>query len=274
VPDDPFDYAVADTDPYFMPIGIGMNPATPVNRIVSPLDQLGQVRRLTGNVMFFDADDKLQYVPWMQDLGASTPARTFQAYDGRDLDGGLLGTSALALTTSVRNVINQLLLVGIDAYDSWVPIVEKREDADSIWAAPGSQGVNYVGFRAPGVQMDPRFADRGFSRRSADLMFAWLRQPEVTVPVSPGWPQFDLFPLAQIRVRDWHTRLEELPLFIMSISNRVSRAGANWQFGCSIQSRYLDPELLGIAAADLATFDRDDTDGFDSDDGSWSFDQA
>lgn len=241
VPSDPYGVAPGDTSPYFLPMGAGMHPWTPVNRTLPVLSLMDQVRKTTGYLLFFDARGYLRYEPFLpifQYLGG--PKRIFTPWSGTDWQGGQTEMWSLSVSTDVTEVRNQTLLVGIDSEQSWGIIASKLEDAASISSPPGLQPINYKGYRSPFVWMDSRFANEGFALRSASRLFLWLRQPAITVTFS-CWAQPDLFPLDMIWVQDWRSGIAGLPFFIMSMTTDTPSHGIP---RTTITARYLDPMLI------------------------------
>ena len=199
VPSDPYGASALDTNPYFLPMGAGMHPWTPVNRTMSVLALMDQVRKTTGYLLYFDAYGALHYEPFLpifnwllgpRRIFSPVPSATATA---RDATGGLTEIWDLQVSSDVSEVKNQTLLVGIDSEKSWGVIASKLEDSASISSPAGSQPVNYKGYKAPFIWMDSRFANEGFALRSSYRLYYWLRQPAITVTFT-CWAQPDLFP--------------------------------------------------------------------------------
>jgi hypothetical protein len=246
VPDDPYSFTRYDTEPYFLPMGAGMHPWTPVNRTLSVLSLMEQIRKATGFMQYFDTQGYLHYEPfspinsYLAGVKRIFTHTAFPSYTGRDWQGGLTEIKNLSISSSVRDVRNQTLLIGVDSEHSWGVIGSKLEDAPSISSPAGSQPVNYKGYKSPFVWMDSRFANEGFALRSSLSLFRWLRQPAITATFE-CWPQYDLYPLDMIYIDDWRTGALGIPFFIMSMSMTSVSHGLP---PCTITARYLDPFLL------------------------------
>lgn len=246
VPSDPYGASPYDTAPYFLPMGAGMRPWTPVNRTLPVLSLMDQVRKTTGYLLYFDAIGQLRYEPFLPIFNwLAGPKRIFRptpepSATARDWRGGLTELWDLQVSFDVSEVKNQTLLVGIDSEQSWGVIASKLEDQASISSPAGYQPINYKGYKAPFIWMDSRFANEGFALRSSARLFYWLRQPAVTVTFT-CWAQPDLFPLDMIWVNDWRTGIAELPFYILSMSTTTPSHGLP---RTTITARYLDPILL------------------------------
>lgn len=250
VPDEPYGVSPFDDAPYFLPAGPGMSPWTPINRTLSTIQLMEYVRKTTGFLLYFDAWGLLHYEPWqpLTTFGYG-PKRIFQptpadGFGNVDSDGGYVDCHSLQVHTSVADVRNQTVLVGIDAMDGWEPIVVKYEDGASITSAPGAQPANYKGYKAPLVILDSRFANFGFATRAAYNIFRWVRQPTIEVSFTT-WVQGDLYPLDLIYVNDWRSGIAGMPLYVMSVTNTISVLAQGKAIQqAQVTARYLDPTTL------------------------------
>jgi hypothetical protein len=243
VPVDPFDPVGAggDPDPFFLPMGQGNNPWTPVNRGLSVLQLMDYVRKVTGYLLFFDPSGILHYEQWVP-ANPGAPTRVFEETPAQADD--LAEISSLYTTVSTRDVRNQLLTIGIDPWNADAEqIVLQSEDAASISSPVGSQPVNYVGFRSPMLWMDARFANRDFALQANWRMFRWLRQPSYVVQFTT-WAQPDLYVMDCIRVIDLKGNYSSLPLYVVGMSTTYSTLGGNITTRSTITARYLDPYAL------------------------------
>lgn len=249
VPEDPYADSPggAPDGDYHLPLGDGGRPWTPINRTLSVLELLDTIRKLTGYLLFIDEHGRFRYEPWIP-ASPAAPKRIFTEVappGGADASGGLTEMWNLRSSLSTRDVRNQLVLVGIDAYgDNWVPIVTKREDAASISSPPGSQPKNYVGYRKSMVFMDSRFARADFASSSATRLFRWLRQPSAVVSFTT-WMQPDLYPMDVIYVNDAKSGIQNIPYYVLNMSNTLSLLGGRIAMQSQITARYFDPTLVG-----------------------------
>jgi hypothetical protein len=232
-----------DEQQYFLPYGIGMNPWTPVNRSLPILEMMEFIRKATGYLLFFDEQGYMRYEPWIPPSPDTIPKRIFTEVptDGNDLPGGALTEMRnLVVTSGTENTRNQVILIGIDSYSSdWHPLVEKREDSDSIHVYPGQvQPRNYIGYPKPFVWMDSRFADAGFAAQAADKIAAILALPDYTVEFET-WMQPDIYPMDVIWVVDSRSNSGGIPFYVMSTHTVMSAMGPQIELTTRITGKFL-----------------------------------
>lgn len=218
VPSDPYSAAPGDPAPYFLPMGEGMRPWTPRNRESSVLALMDYIRKPTGFLLYFDAQGYLRYEKWIPPA-LSAQKRYFtegQTTAGATEGDGLTEYFNLTLCSDIEPVRNQILLLGINPWDPrWSLILNKREDVASIYAAPGSEPKNYVGYKKPFVWVDSRFADATFASQAADRLYEMLRIPGLDVSFE-AWAQPDVYPMDVIFVDCHKSGSEGVPFYVLS----------------------------------------------------------
>ncbi len=242
VPTDPYTSAGADPDPYFLPVGMGNNPWTPIRRSATVMELLQMIQQKTGFLLFVDNNGMLRYEAWIPAAAAISAKRTFG--DCPTDDGSLAEMWSLSCDISTREVRNNVVLIGIDAFNPQIPaIVIGNKDEASIWSAPGAQPYNYKGFMASAVMMDSMFANRAFAESSAWKLYRWLRQPSFTVTLAT-WAQPDVYPLDVLYITDPRGLTGTLPFYVMSMQTSYSALSGSVVPSCTITARYLDPTAL------------------------------
>lgn len=246
VPDDPFTH-VEDIDPYpyFLPMGAGFRPWTPINRVLSALELLDMIRKVTGFLFFQNADGMIEYFEWIPDADAS-PKRVFTEVYTQDANNGLTEIYRLGAMSSTRNTKNVVSILGIDAESpNWdkSKLGGVRQDLDSISSPPGLQPRNYIGYKKPFIWIDSRFANRGFMERALERLYRFLRLPEYTITFD-CWLQPDLYPLDVIHVNDSRSNSNNVPFYIMSMANKLSIHSGRIEQSSTITGRFLDAQAL------------------------------
>jgi hypothetical protein len=256
VPSDPSGVTVSDPDyatgGYLLPLGIGANPWTPVYENITVGQLLANIQKYTGHVLYCDAYGVYQYEPFLRSTPAGVPKRVFRSHDILDSNLAPVQFNGERVTFSTRDVRNIIALVGIDAFGpgNIDPIIAKLQDDASIYSAPGSQPINYVGFKQPFAWIDSRFASFGFATNSAERLFKILRQPTIEVSFRATGGQPDLFVMDWIVLEHWRSGLTgfpagvgDLPLFITGISTTYQKGRGGEEIVSTITARYLDPTL-------------------------------
>ena len=234
VPDDPYEGAPGDPAPYFLPFGTGMNPWTPRNRILPVIELMNYIRRPTGFLLYIDALGYLRYEKWLPEL-AGAPTRVFTESASDDLTE----MKTFSFRTSVRNVKNQVVLMGIDQFSgSWNPIVQQRVDLPSIDAPPGLEPGNYRGAPDSFVWVDPRFSNPAFASDAADRVFEILRIPELAASLS-AWMQPDIYPMSVIQVDEHKTGAHGVPFYVLGTMIDVGLDGGQLVCDSQITGRFL-----------------------------------
>lgn len=228
VPANPFLAAPGDPAPYFLPLGDGMRPWTPRDRESSVLALSDYIRKPTGYLLYFDAQGYLRYEPWVPPSLVS-PKRAFTEGPTGTNGSNLTEYFDLSLSSDLEQVRNQVLLIGINPYDPrWSIILSKREDTQSIYAAPGSEPKNYVGYKKPFVWTDARFCDPAFTSRAADTIFRLLRIPQLDVSFT-CWMQPDLYVMDVIYIDDHKSGTEGVPFYVLGTDVEWSYSGGGRQ---------------------------------------------
>ncbi len=245
VPDDPFAADPNDPEPYFLPMGVGMHPWTPINRQLPVRELMDMVRKVAGFLLFYDENGLMTYLPWIPP-NAGAPKRVFTEFpvDAAGVPGGAISEIiSLSAVSSTRDTRNQVILIGQDAFgDGDRFIITKYQDDASINSPPGQQPRNYIGYPKALLWMDSRFALPGFANKTARRMYNFLRQPAYTVNFT-CWLQPDLYPMDVIYVEDSKSNSGAIPFYIMSLSHTLSVMGGK-VMQTSISARYLDPIAL------------------------------
>lgn len=239
VPEDPFSSAGADPAPYFLPLGDGMRPWTPRNREMNVLALMDYIRKASSYMLFFDAQGFLRYEPWIPPELA--PQKRLFTEGTTGISGeGLTEYFRMTLRSSVDDVRNVIVLLGIDAFDPrWSLLIEKREDTASIFAAPGFEPKNYIGYRKPFVWTDARFADPDFAAEAADRLYQILRIPGLDLTFE-CWMQPDLYPMEVIYIEEPTSGATGVPFYILSITNHWSYDDSGKQtIRSTIRGRFL-----------------------------------
>jgi len=223
IPSDPYSSAPGDPEPYFLPMGYGINAWTPRNRMMTGRDLIEYIRRVRAWLFYIDAQAYFRYERWIPET-RGTAVKTFYedpkgGSGASDWGKDLAEFRHFRFRTSVENVRNVILLIGIDVFSNgWNPIISKREDAASILAAPGAEPSNYVGYRAPLVWVDSRFASLPFASSAANRLLAMLRIPEWEVQIET-WMQPQLYPMDTIWVSELRSGAALVPFYIMEMTN-------------------------------------------------------
>ena len=236
VPSDPFSAAAGDPEPYYLPMGSGMNPWTPRNRNL-PLRELADyIRKPTGFLLYIDSQGYLRYEQWLPNF-PGVPKQVFTesatGLDGENLSEFLPDFNLDVDLTEVRN---RVLLIGVDAYgeQGWSPLVCKREDMPSIYADPGSEPFNYVGYPRTFLWEDYRFATPAYASTSADRLIAMLRWPGIR-PRWRSWLQPQLYPMDWVALQESRTGGGLLPFYI---TDQVNTWGVNPDGTQTIESQF------------------------------------
>lgn len=254
-PDDPFTADPADPNPYFLPIGFGSNPWTPVNRQLPVMEFADQIRKLTGFMFVDDGSGAVIYQPSPMLLTPPVgPAIIFQETATQDLptygvNPLIPGTDlnemwSLGLEVSTANVRNRVTLIGIDAYrPEWQPIVKVLQDDASISSPPGMNPYNYVSWPQEFIWVDSRFAIDSFAATTAQQLFAYMRQPEINLSAT-SWMQPDLDVTEYVQFNDTRGILQSLNLTLMFLENTLSVEGGVSTQRAQMMARYFEPPLL------------------------------
>lgn len=256
VPPNPHEYMVGDPDEatggYFLPLGIGANPWTPIYANIKVGELLGMIQQLTGYVMYCDSYGVYQYEPFLRSTPVGVPKRVFRVREVMDSNLGFPQYASASVTFTTRDVRNKVALLGLDAFGNGNldPIVAKFEDTASIDSPVGSQPINYCGFIQPFAWMDSRFASFPFALASAERLYKILRQPgiEVSIVCTAGQP--DVFVMDWIVLEEWRSGLtgpaataEDLPLFVTNVQLEYKATEKGPMLETRITARYIDPSL-------------------------------
>lgn len=215
VPATPDTVSVDDPDApegYFLPVGVGSMPWTPISRQLMVGELMASIQALTGYILYVDAFGRWQYEPFLRPAGG-TPKRVFRQSTPYDAKGGLTALWGLKTTISTMDVRTTIALVGIDAMSPTgplAPIIYRKEDAAAIDSPVGSQPMNYVGRRKLFAMIDSRFASLKFTKDSGDRIYRIMRLPSIRVEFT-CWGQPDLYPMDEIVVEDWRSGLTDFP---------------------------------------------------------------
>jgi hypothetical protein len=222
VPSDPYSAAAGDLAPYYLPVGEGMRPWTPRDRESTILSLMDYIRKPTGFLLFVDAQGYLRYERWLPP-SAATAKRIFT--EGGSGEGYLNEFFDFELESSVDDVRNQIMLIGIDPFDPrWKLILNKLEDTASIYAAPGSEPKNYIGYKKPFVWTDSRFANSAFAAEAASNLYAMLRIPGLHARFTT-WLQPDIYPMDVVYINEHTSGSEGVPFYVMQVDNHWSCHG-------------------------------------------------
>jgi len=239
VPSDRYGVSPNDLNPYFLPAGDGGQPWTPRDRTIPAITLAEMIRRVTGFVLFVDSYGYLQYYQFIPP-DQQTPVMTYSMYNTgtQQNPDEMFGFSFRASTRDTRN---QLALVGIDAYGpDWSPIVEKREDMNSIFTPPGYiPPANYCGYKKPLVWMDSRFANSDFASKAADQIFAIADLPDYTCSVN-AWLQPGVYPMDVMMVDYPRANTFGIPFVVTEVSNVLSLAGSNLVMQSTLNGKLLE----------------------------------
>jgi len=261
VPDDP--YGLEATDPdfdtggYFLPVGVGSNPWTPIARSMTVGQLMGMIQQVTQFILYVDDLGIWRYEPFMRDA-TGNPKRIFREYYPYDSNQGLTQMWDVNVTISTADVRNEVILVGIDAYNPLTfldPIFAAERDELSINANPSQQPANYIGWKKNFAMTDSRFATAEFAKKTAKRLFDTMRQPAVIVTFS-CWGQPDIYPMDFIGVEYQRSGLsgfpavlgvsEEadntIPLFVTKISTTITRTARGLIPTSRIEARYIPLE--------------------------------
>lgn len=218
VPSDPYSSTSYDTAPYFLPFGDGMRPWTPRSRESTVLQLMNYVRKPTGFMLYVDAQGYLRYEKWVPPSVAAIK-KVFT--EGPSGSGGsnLSEYFDFNLSSSVEQVRNQIVLVGIDPYDPrWSVRVLKKEDTASIYAAAGFEPKNYIGYKKPFVWTDSRFANAAFQVEAANRLYEMLRIPGLDARIT-SWLQPHLFPMDVVYCEESRSGSTGVPFYLTEIEN-------------------------------------------------------
>lgn len=239
VPSNPFAAAPGDPTPYFLPLGDGMRPWTPRDRENSVLALSNYIRKPAGFLLFFDAQGFLRYEPWIPPSLAPQVKLFTEGPTGTDGEN-LTEYFHMTLRSSIDDVRNQVLLIGINPYDArWSLLIAKREDTQSIYAAPGSEPKNYVGYKKPFVWTDARFADPAFASDSATRIFQMLRIPGLEVTFET-WMQPQIYVMDVVYINEHKSGVSGVPFYVMGTDVDWSYQGdGKPRFRTTISGRFL-----------------------------------
>lgn len=219
IPSDPYSYTGWDPDPFFLPLGDGMRPWTPRNQENTILQLMDYVRGPSGFMLYFDAQGYLRYEKW-QPFAPGTHVRIFtEGPTGADGEN-LTEYFNLRLVSDIEEVRNQVLLVGIDQFNlSWPAIPFAVQDDASIYAAPGFEPLNYVGYKKTFTWVGTRFANTAYAAESAARLLELLRVPGLEVTFET-WMQPDIYPMDVIYINESRSGSEGVPFYVIETTTR------------------------------------------------------
>ena len=278
VPSDPFSLEPTDPDyatgGYFLPVGVGSNPWTPIARSMTIGQLLAMIQQLTQFVLYVDALGKWNYEPFLRTTTGIGPLRVFREYYAYDANQGLTQMWDVSVTVSNADTRNEIILVGIDAYNpvSFLdPILSSKRDELSISALPAQQPVNYIGWKKNFSMVDSRFATSDYARKTAEKLYKTMRQPSVMVSFS-CWGQPDLFPMDMIGVEYTRSGINSqfpavllqdnpsnntIPLFVTKVTTDLTRTGTGKLTPTTrVEARYIPLDEWGDLASGVSTIGR------------------
>lgn len=279
VPDDPYGLEPADPDfatgGYFLPVGVGSNPWTPIARSMTVGQLMSMIQQVTQFVLFVDELGIWQYMPFMRD-SSGLPRRIFREYFPYDSNQGLTQMWDVNVTFSTADVRNEVILVGLDAYNPLTfldPIFAAERDEMSINAPVGQQPANYVGWKKNFAMTDSRFATADFAKKTAKRIFDTMRQPAIIVTFS-CWGQPDLYPMDFIGVEYQRSGLSgypailgvspesdnTVPLFVTKVSTSMTRTERGLIPQTRVEARYIPLEGYQEIANGVSTVGKTDGD--------------
>jgi hypothetical protein len=236
---DPHGYSPADPAPYFLPFGFGMRPWTPVDRSMPVLEIMNYVRQPAGFLLFFDALGYLHYEQWIPPTAAAIKKTFTESPTGSD-GSNLSEVWNTSVRSSTEDVRNQVAVIGIDAIGisgGWNPIVVKLDDPDS-WLNPSV--INYIGYKAPFVWVDSRFANIPFAERAALALFRFMRIPEYAANFE-CYMQPTIFPMDTVALQEFKSGIWTLPLYVMAMQTTWTLLGGAMRFRSSLQTQFITP---------------------------------
>lgn len=240
---------------YFLPIGVGSQPWTPIDRRISASQLLATIQSVTGYVLYADAYGVMQYESFLR-AGTATPKRVFRERYPYDTKHGLTTMWGLSTTISTADTRNVVAVVGMDIFNpagSRLDTTDYRKvDEASISSLPGAQPANYVGWRKIFAMLDTRFASAALTRSAAERQFAIMRLPQIVCSFT-CWGQPDLYPMDQIAVEDWRSGLTAYPateadwlvLTITRMSTRLESLNGAIMPVSQITAQYIPLEAAG-----------------------------
>lgn len=238
IPSDPYSASGWDPAPYFLPLGEGMRPWTPRNRESPALDMMNYVRKPTGFLLFFDAQGYLRYEKW-QPFAPGTTVKLFTEGPSGFEGSNVSEYFQLRLISDVDDVRNQVMLVGRNMFDpGWRLIISNKIDNPSIYASPGFEPKNYVGYRKPFIWTDSRFADLAFADEGSSRLLEMLRVPTLEATFET-WLQPHLYPMDVIFINDSKSGTEGVPFYITEVCNRWGIEGQKQIARTQITGKFL-----------------------------------
>lgn len=258
VPDAPDMVAASDPDGpngYFLPIGVGSQPWTPIDRRMSVSKLAAAIQQVTGYILYADCFGVIKYERFLRNA-SDTPVRVFRQTYPFDEKGGLTAIWNLDTTISTADTRNVVAVVGLDIYNpagSRLDVTDYRlKDEPSISSPPGSQPANYIGWRKVFGMLDSRFASQALTRAAAERMFAIMRLPSITTRFS-CWGQPDIYALDPIVIEDWRSGVTGYPAAegnwliqrVMSISTSLQARPGGLMPVSNIMAMYIPDEVSG-----------------------------
>lgn len=229
-------------DHYFLPMGDGGRPLMSFPPGTPFWDIMLRIRRLTGYLLYFDAQGYLRYEPWVRTAPGPYKRQFFERPGPTNDMQALEYLSVVRDTDAVRN---HLTIVGIDAYaPMWRPVVAHRAD----WSSLEQYGRrNYMGFRRRAIWADSQFARLDYAAEAADMIFPVVSMPQEEVTfLCRGQP--DLYPLDVIQIFELppgKTGVTQYQgggprfFFITRITHRMVAQGTKMDFTSTITGRWI-----------------------------------
>ncbi len=222
---------------YTLPAGAGLKP-----RVKFPLgmyvwDALNILRKYAGHVMFFDADGRLQFYPWIPSVPGQYK-KWFRETPSFDPNGEPMLDELHAIETE-RNLLetrNRTTIVGIDP-NTWQPIITCNADTESIY---NTDVINFKGYWSDFVWADSIFVSSAYAQDVADRLHAIYRLPAISTTWQT-WMQPELFPLDVCAISDSETIGGTLPFWITRIHTVASKTGERNVCQARIEGRWLTP---------------------------------
>jgi hypothetical protein len=224
---------------YFLPMGFGSKPWTPVDRVSSVMDLLNYIRQPAQALMYFDNYGYFHFEPWIPPVAGVVQAIYTEAPTGPE--GANLSevwnTEVAWDGHDIRNVFRVIGVNSVGGAGGWNPIVTWANDSDSIY----SPGVfNYVGYRKPFVQMDSKFANLPFAMSAILNYYRMMRIPGYSAGFE-AFMQPGIFPMMSIQLMESKSGVWQNQLYVMAHSLVWTCLGGSMRFRSNIRAEYITP---------------------------------
>ncbi len=238
IPSDPYSSSGWDPDPFFLPLGDGMRTWTPRNCEHTILELIDYVRGPAGFMLFFDAQGYMRYEKWLP-FAPGTHVRIFtEGPTGADGEN-LTEYFNLRLVSDIEEVRNQVLLVGVDQFNlAWPILPFALQDDASIYAFPGSEPLNYIGYKKTFTWVGTRFANQAYAAFAAERLLELLRVPGIEVTFET-WLQPDIYPMDVIYIFESKSGTEGVPFYVIETENTWAYEGQKQVARTTITGKFL-----------------------------------